>query len=288
MEETNVQELIRVSQLPVIEEHLRTTKESVDNAVSNALNLVCTPDTIQCVKGARASLNKRFKELESQRMIVKKAVLGPYEDFEKVYKECVSDAFRDADARLKEKISFVEDTIKANCEKGLREYFGELCEVYGVDFLRYEQTGVKVDMASAKAKAPVKLRSQLSAFVARVAESVDAIADLDYAEEILVEFKKSLNPTEAISTVTNRHKQIEAEKAAAQAREERETARKRAKEKAEHVIQEQAPAIMEPATEGSKPEPSEPVLTCVFKVKATKAELMKIKNFLEKERIAYE
>ena len=81
--------LIRVTQLPVIEEQLRALKASIDQKVNDALSLACTHDTIQAVKSTRAELNKEFSSLEDQRKAVKKAVLGPYEQFESVYKECV-------------------------------------------------------------------------------------------------------------------------------------------------------------------------------------------------------
>lgn len=87
-------ELIRVAQLPVIEERLRAMKETVDKRVGEALALVCNEETVQAVKAVRADLNKEFQVLEEQRKAAKKAVLGPYEQFEAVYKECVSDAFR--------------------------------------------------------------------------------------------------------------------------------------------------------------------------------------------------
>ena len=101
-------ELIKVVQLPVIEEQLRSMKEAVDKRVEEALSLVCTEETIQTVKSARAELNKEFQALEEQRKEVKKAVLGPYERFEAVYKECVRDAFKKADAALKGKVDATE------------------------------------------------------------------------------------------------------------------------------------------------------------------------------------
>ena len=60
-------ELIKVVQLPVIEEQLRSMKETVDKRVGEALSLVCTEETVQTVKGVRAELNKEFQTLEEQR-----------------------------------------------------------------------------------------------------------------------------------------------------------------------------------------------------------------------------
>lgn len=70
-------ELIRVTQLPIIEEHLRSMKETVDRRVEEALSLVCTEESIQSVKTIRADLNKEFQALEEQRKRSKKQFLVP-------------------------------------------------------------------------------------------------------------------------------------------------------------------------------------------------------------------
>lgn len=271
-------ELIKVVQLPVIEEQLRSMKEAVDKRVEEALSLVCTDETIQTVKSARAELNKEFQALEEQRKEVKKAVLGPYERFEAVYKECVSDAFKTADAALKGKVEATEREIKQRCEDGLREYFAELCAVERVDFVRYEQAGIVVDMASAKQKTPKKLREKLADFVAGIARNMELISGMDDAEEIMVEFKRSLNASAAISTVQERHRRIEAEKEAQALREEQRAREAEAVAKVEAA----APPVTEPPVE------SEKVYRCSFSVVATKTQLKKLKDFMIQEGIRYE
>ena len=91
-------DLIVIRQLPVIEEHLRSIKEQIEAEVKQALSLVCCDDTVQSVKATRAELRKKFEALEVQRKQVKTAIMAPYEQFDKVYKECVSDIFNRADA----------------------------------------------------------------------------------------------------------------------------------------------------------------------------------------------
>lgn len=271
-------ELIRVAQLPVIEERLRAMKETVDKRVGEALALVCNEETVQAVKAVRADLNKEFQVLEEQRKAAKKAVLGPYEQFEAVYKECVSDAFRAADAALKGKVDATEREIKQRCEDGLREYFAELCAAEHIDFIRFEQSGVKVDMASAKQKTTKKLREQLADFVSGVARSVELISGMDYAEEIMVEFKRTLDAPAAISTVQERHRRIEAEKEAQALREEQ-----RAREgEAVAKVEATAPPTVDPPVEAEK------VYRCSFSVVATKAQLRKLKEFLIQEGIRFD
>ena len=274
-----MEELIKVTQLPVIEEQLRTVKDRVDNEVKQALSLVCSEETLSVVKSARADLSKQFAELEDMRKAVKKAVMGPYERFEAVYRECVSDAFRRADGELKGKINAVELEIKQRCEEGLREYFAELCEVEHLDFIRFEQSGVKVDMASAKQKTPKKLREQLAAFVSGVSQSVNLIATMDDAEEIMVEFRRTLNAPEAIGTVQERHRRIEAERAAQEARKAVQAQEQAASAKVDAVA---PPVPVAPSAE------QDAIYTCTFKVRGTMEQLKALKGFMEKEGIQYE
>ena len=272
------QGLIQVTQLPVIEERLRSVKDDVDSRVSEAVSLVCTEETVKAVKAARSDLNKQFQELERQRKAVKSAVLEPYERFESVYRECVSNAFRDADAKLKAKIDSVESEMKQRCEDELREYFSELCAAQHVEWLGYERAGVRVDMASARQKTPKKLREQLVQFVSRVSSDVERISEMEGAEEILVEYKRTLNAVDAIGVVHERHRRIESERAA---REARAVQRERESEAIARVEAVAPPVILE------EKEP-ERFYKCAFTVRATMEKLKKLKKFLIEEGIEYE
>ena len=273
-----MEELIKLVQLPVIEEQLRTMKDQVDIRVNEALSLVCTEDTVQTVKAIRADLNREFSSLEDQRKEVKKAVFGPYERFNAVYKECVSDAFKSADLALKGKIDAVEAEIKSRCESSLRDYFDEICSVEHIDFLKFEDVGIRIDMASAKQKTPRKLREQISTFVSSVSNSVNLISDMDFSEEIMVEFKRCLDAPKAIATVLDRHRRVEEE---AKHFAER-SATLRAEDDAVQKVEEAAPLAPPVHDIDDK------VYMCRFTVRATKDKLRKLKEFMNQEGIIYE
>lgn len=268
--------LIVVKQLPVIEEQLRTLKDRWERRALDAESMVCTEETIQAVKAFRSEMRKEFDEVEALRKEAKQAVMEPYNRFEVVYKECVTAAFHRADIACSSKISDVEADMKRSCEDGLREYFSELCAVHHLDWLEYERAGIKVDMASAKAKTPKKLREQLIAFVTGVAESVNRINLMDNPEEIMVEFKETLDEARAIFAVSERHRRIEEQKAAHEAR------------KAEQDREADMVRLVEALAPPVVVEAPEPVCKCTFTVHATKAQLRKLKEFLKMEGIKYE
>lgn len=274
--------LVVVRQLPIIEERLHTLKALWELRAQKAESIICTEDTLQLVKAERAIMRNEFAGVEELRKRAKQAVMEPYLQFEGVYKECITDIYQRADGVYSRKIHECEEAIKKRCEDGLREYFDELCAAHHLEWLTYEQAEIKLDMASAKAETPKKLREQLATFVAQVGDSVDCIANLDNFDEIMVEFRRTLNSTDAIRTVLERHQRIEAERAAQEARR---SEREREAEMVRRVEALAPPVVVNP---GEK-DPNEVIPRCTFTaIGATRAQLRKLKEFLNMEGIKYE
>lgn len=279
-------ELIRVVQLPVIEERLRAMKEQVDARVSEALSLACTDDTLSAVKAARADLRKEFDTLEAERKAVKAAVLGPYEQFEAVYRECVSNTYTLADRELKGKITAVEDGIKSACEAELKSYFEELAAAEHVEWLTWDRLGLKIDLTGARQKSHARLREKVAEFVCGVAQSVETISNMEDAEEIMAEFRQCLSIGQAIGIVQERHQRIEVERRAAEERKAVMDAQRSAVEKVEAAV---PPVVVAPPVSAPAPaQEEETVYRCSFTVRATKAQLKRLKAFLNQEGIRYE
>ena len=280
MNESFNQNIIQVTQLPIIQEQLRPLKERWEQYALDAEAMVCTGETIQSVKSFRTDMRKEFDELESLRKMAKKAVLEPYEQFEAIYKECVTDAYRSADAVCSRKVSEVESEIKRRCEEGLREYFLELCAAVHIDFLTYEQSGVQVDLTSAKQKTPKKLREQLMAFVSGVAQDVETISVMENSEELMAEYRQSLSLSAAIHAVEDRYRRIEEEKERLNSFSEKKTSEDHAADKVDAVIA--PPSVAEPIPTEDK------ILCCRFTARGTRVQLKKLKDFMIQEGIRYE
>ena len=163
--------LIVVQQLPVIKEQLHSIKAQAQASVAEALALVCTEETLKAVKDRRAALTRDRKDLDARRMVVKNQIMQPFEDFDKVYKECVTDVYGPADEALKGKITDVEAGLKADKEKKVVAYFDELVKANGVEWVSYEDIGIAVTMtASLKS-----LKSKVKEYVDRVVADVNCI-----------------------------------------------------------------------------------------------------------------
>ena len=193
-------DIIVLEQLPVIRQNLMAIKAEVDTRTARAASLICTEDTVKEVKKERAELNKEFTALENERKRVKSAILKPYEDFEKVYKECVSDAYKAADETLKGKIADVENGLKAERQAAFNEYFDRKCRETGIDFVVPEQVGVKITLSGSAES----YKQAADAFFDKVMSELSTIDKTNDKDEILYEYKQTLNLGQAIAAVTNR------------------------------------------------------------------------------------
>lgn len=282
--------LIVVKQLPIIEEQLRLVKSSVAQRVQDALSLVCTEDTYKDVKKERAALSKEFQELEARRKEVKKSILAPYEAFEKLYKECVSDEFTRADAELRNKITAVENGIKAEKREEVVAFYNEYRESVNVpaDLAPFERAQINITMSDSVKK----LRERAASFLDGIASDLRMIETLEYRDEVLVEYYRTLSASQALLTVDERHKRMEAE---ARRRAELEAARAAqlaAQAKVETVLEEtqtpnviSAPVELPPEEVTAKPEK---LPFIAFRVHGTIEQLKALKNFLENGGYTYE
>ena len=270
-------EIIVVKQLPVILERWQLIKADVTARVETALSLVCTEDTVKTVKEVRANLNKERASWEEQRKAVKNAVMKPFNDFDLVFKECVTDIYKMADDKLKGKIDSVENGLKDEKAAEVKAYFDEYLQSKGIDFVAFENANINVTLSASLNS----LKEQAKAFIDRVCDDLALIETQEYKDEIYHEYNSThfLNVSGAITAVINRRKAIEE----AKAREEE----RRAKVEAEEKAVEQVAEVLTPPMVETTPE-QETILTVSFKVKGTKAQLKALKEFLNNGGYDYE
>ena len=198
------QELIVIKQLPVIEEKLKQLSEDISEKVETAKALVCTEENVKTIKQVRANLNKEFIQVENQRKAVKEQILEPYMKFEKIYKEYISDKYKSADEDLKTKINTVENELKVQKEQEIKNYFEELKTANNIDFVTYEQAKINVTLTASKKS----LKEQVDSFINKILDDLKLIETQDNKAEILVEYKKDLNVSRAITEVVNRKEEL--------------------------------------------------------------------------------
>lgn len=277
-------EIIVVKQLPIIEQQLAQIKQQVAERVETVTSLVVTEDTVKAVKKARAELGAEFKSWEEKRKEVKKAVITPYEKFEEVYNDCISNSYKTADKLLKQRIDEVENELKAKKAAEVQSYFEEYLASKGIDFVTYAQAGLNVTL-SASLKS---LKEQAKAFIDRIESDLKLIETFtDLKAEILVEYKKSLNVSDAITGVKARAKAVQEEQARQEAEAEKRAAEAQRVEAIKATIPEAPAAVEAPTEQPAAPAPEQKF--CIrFTVKGTKEQLIALKKFLNEGEYEYE
>lgn len=265
------QKLIVVKQLPIIEEQLRIVAAEIDKRTSEALSMECTEDTVKTVKSLRADLNKDFQDFEKRRVIVKAAIMEPYNAFEEVYKECVAGKYKEADKVLKSRVDSVENELKEKKATELRRYFAEYAQKWSIDFVTFEQVGLNITLSTSLKS----LKEQVQEFISRICDDINLIETQEHKDEVMVEYRKSLNCSQAITAVVERHKALEAEAARKTEQEQKVQAQQAAVAKVDEVVHLSPPMASTPPINDT-----DPIKTLPFRVTAPISKLRVLKQFL--------
>lgn len=248
--------LMKITQNAIIEEQLKTISDEIQKRVDYAEKLVCTTDTIKDIKKQRTILRNQFSDLEMQRKQIKAEFQAPYLRFEKVYKELISDKYKNADVQLKCKIDNVESELKLQKENNIREYFNEYCESEGIDFVKFEQIGLNINLSATEKS----LREQTKVFLDRIKSDIELIQHEDNFAEIMIEYTKHLNVSRAIIEVKERHKKLS------------------------EIVNGADKNVQNDTNEQQKEETlkaPETIYTMTFSVKGSKSQLVKLKQYLK-------
>lgn len=261
------QELIILEQLPVIKYQLEQLSKEIKQKVDNAMSLVVNDDTVKEVKQVRANLNKEFTELETQRKQVKQAIMSKYDEFEEIYKENVSNLYKEADATLKQKIDNVENELKVEKELELREFFNQYYEANNIYItLPFERMNLNITL-SASMKS---LKEQIKEFLEKVGSDLKLIEMEEYKDEILFEYQNTFDFSKSKLDVITRHKQLE---------------EIQQKQKEVQMMIDEEDKIVEKVEEVLPPKE---IITVTFTISDTKDNIIKVREFMKKENIHYE
>lgn len=281
--------LIQVVQLPVISQHIEEKSWEVERKVKMALHLAVSPDTLSECKKVRSELNKELSAINDEFKAVKEMALAPWNEVEKKYKAGIRDKYAAADRDLADKIHDVENGIISGCEAEMKEYFSELIQAEHVEWLRWEDLGIKISLTEAKQKTHKKIREMIALNVTGIAQDVTTIADHEDAEEIMAEYKQCLCLGQAIGAVQDRHRRIEEERKKKEEWEAHRKAQQEAAAKVEAVVPTPTP-IPAPVPVSAPVEPQK-VFKLNFSVTGTKEQLIEFKKmfieYCKKEGLNY-
>ena len=288
--------LITLKQAPIIVyEKIKAVGQQIEAKIAelNLDNQLVTDETLKSAKNTRTMLRKELDDFETQRKYIKEQVNAPYEAFENAYKEHIKVHYDKADSTLKTKIDEVQNRLLDDKRGRIKDYFTELCQSQGIDFLIFERLPLNITLSASDKS----LKEQVANFISEVSKSLQLIESLnepdDFKAEMLTEYKQTLDVTRAIQNAQYRKQQREAElqrleAQKARAEQARLAAEARAKEAAPLQAPEEVPtpAIQEapvPPQEAPAPEPQEIVPDLIvtnFTVQGTMEQLRALKAYI--------
>ena len=294
------EELITLKQAPIIVyEKIKAVGQQIEAKIAelNLDNQLVTDETLKSAKNTRTTLRKELAVFEEQRKFIKDQVNAPYEAFEKAYKEHIKVHYDKADSTLKAKIDEVQNHLLDDKQGRIKDYFTELCQSQGIDFLIFERLPLNITLSDSDKK----FKNEVANFVSEVSKSLEFIESLtdpdEYKAEILADYKQTLDVMIAINNAKYRKQQreaelqrLEAQKAAAE--QARLAAEARAKEVAPLQAPEEVPppAIQEapaPPQEVPAPAPQEEIIHVTLELIGTRAQLRALRQFLDINNIKY-
>ena len=279
MNEININEIVKIEQMPKVFSQLEKIGELIEEKTKDLNDLECTEQNKQIIKNRRTEINKTLEILEERRIEIKNKLLEPYDIFEEKYNKECKIKLQKASNLLKTKIEGIEEEQKLEKEEEIREFFEEHCKDKNVN-VQFERMGLNITL-SASMKS---LKEQTLAFIEKIASDLKLIELEEYKEEILLEYNKTLDFANSKLIVIERKKQIEE----MQKRQE-ELARKKAEEEkvieaVEEVIEEEitAPELVEDGVEEEQQ-----MMVVAFQVTATVEQIRELKQWLKERNIQY-
>lgn len=266
-------ELIVIEQLPIIKATLENLSTEIKEKVDRANSLIVNEDTVKEVKQVRADLNKEFNELELQRKAVKQAIMSKYDEFEEIYKENVSNLYKNADIELKSKIDNVENELKKEKQEEIELFAKEYFKANNIeDVVNFEDINLNITLSSSMKS----LKEKTLEFVNKVVNDLKLIELEEYKDEILVEYKKNKDFTQSKLDVVTRHKMLE------------EIQKKQ--QEIQSQINDDAKVVekVEQITTPKEIIEEEDLITVTFTITDTKEKIIKVREFMKEEGIKYE
>lgn len=272
--ELNLNEIVKIEQMPKVFEQLELIGSYVDEQLKDLDKLECTDKNKQEVKDKRTVINNTLNMLETKRKEIKNKLNEPYDIFNKKYEETTKIKLQEASKTLTEKINKIEDEQKLKKKIEIERYFNEYTTSKDIDFVKFEQLNLNITLTISESK----LKEQIKAFVDKVVDDLILIASQEHNDEILLDYKKTLNVSSAISNVLNRYKELEELK---KKEEERAQKQEQVKENVKRVEDVIAPPTRVEAKQ-------EETLEICFKVRGSREKLKSLVNYLKEGEYEYE
>nr|DAU14525.1 MAG TPA: Protein of unknown function (DUF1351) [Caudoviricetes sp.] len=290
-EEINVNEIVKIESMAVIKQQLDKVDEFIKEKTKNIPSVLNELKTLSKeekeekkgeIKKYKQYLSNIRNELENKRKEIKKEINKPYEEFNEYYSNGVLVELTQGIAQLENVISDIEIAQKQEKYNELKEFYDEYTVKYNLENMSipFERVGLNITLnASIKS-----LKEQIVSFCEKVANDLKLIEIEEFKDEIMLEFRNTLDFANSKIQVIERHKQLELIK-----QRDEELAKKKEEESkiVEKVEEVTDPVIIAPK-EVNIPIEKINEYEVTFTVKGTNEQIAKLIQFLNEEGLRYE
>lgn len=282
MEEAKIKEEITIAKPEPMEEIKAEIKgiSKIENNIEQAKNYAIdlkkyyesiefTEEIKKDVEKERADINKQKKLVADFRKKIVAEYNKPIENFESMAKETEKILGETADF-ITSQVSVFDEKKKKEAEEKIRLFFDEYSLSKEIDFVKFEDLGIKIGLNALTEKGSItkKIQDQITSFLDNVEKELQLINTLEFKDEILVEYKKTLKCASAIADVQDRHRQLE-------------EMQKQKEEKTEETLTDKT--VQERISHVTAPKVEEKKYSMTFTVTGTMARLKELKEYLKKE-----
>ncbi|EAC8532910.1 TPA: DUF1351 domain-containing protein [Listeria monocytogenes] len=167
-------------------------------------NIEVTEENVKQSKKLLAAVNKEVKNLESERISIKKEMLEPYNEFEKQVKEIVS-IVKKADEMVRQQITQLEEEEREDKKLVLKRMFEKRIRMY--DFKTYFTFDDFIENRHLNKSLSInKIESEMVEWLTKVENELKVIETMPYADEIIAEYKETKDLAVSAQLVSERHK----------------------------------------------------------------------------------
>ena len=274
-----------------IESNMKEVKGYVENLNNYYKNVTFTDETMKEAKDEKSKVNKFKSQVADYRKNIIAEYNKPIKAFEDTAKE-TEKLLTETYNTINQQVANYENKQKEIKEQEIKDYFEEYKTANNIDFITYGQARINVTLSVSMKS----LKEQAKQFIDKIVDDLKLIETQEHKTEILVEYKQTLNVSQAITSVTNRFKTIEEEKKRQEEIKQKqlEEAQKIADENIKKQTEKTKKALdnfdltHQEILQAPVEEKQEEILTLKFTVKGTRKKLRELKQFLESGGYDYE
>ena len=243
-------------------------------------------DNIEEVKKYAISLNEYYKNINKFKDKVtefRKTIVEEYNKPIKMFENTAKETetlLKNTYETINQQVKKYNDDRKFEIESKLKIYFEEYKTFKNIEsnYLKFEDLNINITLACVTEKGELtkKVKEEVNARVNNIAEQLETINTMQYADEILVEYLKDKNMNRAIKEVNDRHMILDIVR------------EKKAEQEEQKITDEEIIKKIDSLTAPTVEEVKEEILELNFKVRGTKTKLKELKEFLNNGGYDYE